>query len=305
MNVVAVLNYKGGVGKTTVTANLGAELAQRGHQVLLIDMDPQASLTLSFYSSDEMDKEFGDGRTILHWFEEFLKEQRTPHLRDYVTSPPRVNELVSRGGGRLDLIASHLGLIDVDLDLAAYIGGARYQISSSGYLWVHRLLADALADDAFRDYDVVLIDCAPNFNMVTRIAVVASSHIVIPAKADYLSTLGIDYLRRNLAELVRDINAVAGDNAINPQVLGVIFTMIQYAGDAPILAARNYITQTRQYAVPVFSQTIRDNKTVFGTAGQRGIPAVLMHGANPNVLCELRELTTEFLARITGRGEAR
>ena len=56
MTVVSVLNYKGGVGKTTVAANLAAEVALRGRRVLLIDMDPQASLTLSFYAADELAK---------------------------------------------------------------------------------------------------------------------------------------------------------------------------------------------------------------------------------------------------------
>ena len=63
---------------------------------------------------------------------------------------------------------------------------------------------------------MILIDCAPNFNMVTRTAIVASDHLLIPAKADYLSTLGIDYLRRKLAELIRDYNAVAGDRRHQP-----------------------------------------------------------------------------------------
>ena len=127
-----------------------------------------------------------------------------------MVSPPRVNEVLRPHGGRLDLIPSHLGLIDIDLDLAAHVGGSRFTISTPGYLWVHRLLADALADPPFRDYDVILVDCAPNFNMVTRTAIVASDHILIPAKADYLSTLGIDYLRRKLSELVRDYNSHRG-----------------------------------------------------------------------------------------------
>jgi chromosome partitioning protein len=298
MTVVCVLNYKGGVGKTTVAANLGAELAHRGRRVLLVDMDPQASLTLSFYGSDELDRKFADGGTIMHWFQSFLETQAPAELADFVVTPPRVNHLLAPGGGRLDLIASHLGLIDVDLDLAAYVGGSRFHVSNPGYLWVHRLLADALEGEAFAAYDVVLIDCAPNFNMVTRTAVVASDHVVIPAKADYLSTLGIDYLRRKLTELVRDYNTAAGDDEINPDILGVVFTMIQFAGDAPIIAVRNYVTQTEQYAVPIFRQMIRESKTLFATAGERGIPAVLLTAANPNVLAELRELATEFLSRV-------
>jgi chromosome partitioning protein len=302
VTVVSVLNYKGGVGKTTVTANLGAELAHRGRRVLLVDMDPQASLTLSFYPADEFAKEFRDNGTLLHWFESVLRDQAPEPLRDYVVSPPRVNERVREQGGRLDLVPSHLGLIDIDLDLAAHVGGSRFQVSSSGFLWVHRLLADALTDPAFGTYDVVLIDCAPNFNMVTRTAVVASEHLLIPAKADYLSTLGIDYLRRKLAELVRDYNEVAGDTGIEPAVLGVVFTMIQIAAEGPIIAVRNYVTHTEQYDVPVFRTMIRESKTLFATAGERGVPAVLLPNANPNVQYELRELATEFLTRIMIEG---
>jgi chromosome partitioning protein len=300
--VVSVINYKGGVGKTTVAVNLGAELARRGKRVLLIDMDPQASLTLSLYTSDELTKEFTESGSLLHWFNAVIDEQSPQPLHRYVVAPPRVNDVLRPYGGRLELIPSHLGLIDVDLDLAAYVGGSRFQLSGSGYLWVHRLLADGLSEPAFADYDVVLIDCAPNFNMVTRTAIVASDHILIPAKADYLSTLGIDYLRRKVYELVRDYNAVAGREVIDPGILGVVFTMIQFAGDQPIMAVRNYVTHTEQYDVPVFRQMIRESKTLFAAAGERGVPAVLLSNANPNVQHELRELATEFSTRIMIEG---
>ncbi|HEY7225340.1 MAG TPA: ParA family protein [Micromonosporaceae bacterium] len=296
--VVCVLNYKGGVGKTTVAANLAAEIAYRGQRVLLIDMDPQASLTLSFYAADEFAKEFSDGGTLLHWFEAVLHDQDPRPLSEFVVTPPRVNERLAHNGGRLDLVPSHLGLIDIDLDLAAYVGGSRFEISASGYLWVHRLLADALEEPAFAAYDVVLIDCAPNFNMITRTAVVASEHVLIPAKADYLSTLGIDYLRRKLTELVRDLNAVAGEQAVAPSLLGIVFTMIQHSADGPIVSVRNYVTHTEQYDMPVFRQMIRESKTLFATAGERGVPAVLMAATHPNVHYELVELATEFLSRI-------
>lgn len=300
MNVISVLNYKGGVGKTTVTANLGADLANRGRRVLLIDLDPQASLTFSFYAADEWDAQLRPAKTVLHWYDSFNWSQSQKPLRDMVTVPPRINARLGDRGGRLDLIASDLGLVDVELDLAAGLGGSRYQTFNPDYLKVHRMLADALADDEFAEYDVVLIDCPPNFNMVTRTAVVASNHILVPAKADYLSTLGITYLRRRLTQLVEQYNGVAGPDpeaSINPEILGVVFTMIQYAGSGLMTKLRGYIERTGQTEVPLFQQGLRESKNVFADTGELGIPAVLAAHTTENVEYDLTQLTSEFIAK--------
>ena len=71
MPVVSVINYKGGVGKTTVTANLGAELAWRGRKVLLLDLDAQASLTFSFIQPEQWKQDFEQRGTIKSWFDSF------------------------------------------------------------------------------------------------------------------------------------------------------------------------------------------------------------------------------------------
>jgi chromosome partitioning protein len=302
VTVVSVINYKGGVGKTTLTANIGAELAYRGRAVLLIDLDPQASLTFSFYRPEQWEQELADERTIWQWFGSVLLPDRADPLQKYVLTPPVVNEIVGRQGpGRLDLVASHLELVDVDLDFAADLGGSRFQRGSPRYLELHRALADALADRAFHDYDLVLIDCPPNFTMVTRTAIVASDHLLVPAKADYLSTLGIDYLRRKLSELVRDFNRVAGATGaeINPTMLGVVFNMIQYASSGvPIIASRNFLAMPDSVEIPVFRQRIRENKTLFAAAGEQGIPAVLTPNGNVTVQYELQQLASELLAKI-------
>lgn len=71
MPVVSIINYKGGVGKTTVTANLAAELAQRGRRVLLVDLDSQASLTFSFVKPDQWRTDLEPDKTIKSWFDSF------------------------------------------------------------------------------------------------------------------------------------------------------------------------------------------------------------------------------------------
>ncbi|WP_433079448.1 ParA family protein [Dactylosporangium sp. CA-052675] len=295
MSVVSVINYKGGVGKTTVTANIGAELAARGRKVLLIDLDPQASLTYSFYRPSDFDEQ----PTIRAWFEAFVATRAPEPLFKYVLAPHAVNALVQPLGGNLHLIASQLGLVDADLDLAAGLGGSRFQKSSPRYLQVYRLLADALMDPSFNKYDTVLIDCPPNFNLVTRTALVASDHVIVPARPDYLSTLGIDLLRTRLSALVEEYNSVAA-TPINPEIIGVVYTMVQYTANGPLNTQQDSVKATTQIEMPVFRQTVRDNKSAVTEAGLRAVPAVLAPPGTPaveNLRYELQQLTSEFLAR--------
>jgi chromosome partitioning protein len=294
-SVTSVINYKGGVGKTTLTANIGAELAARGRRVLLADLDPQASLTFSLYQVEEWEEQYAGSRTLLQWYESFVRNGTADPLPKYVLTPAAVNERVQDAGGRLDLLASHLGLVDVDLDLAAMLGGARFQRSSPRFIPVHRMLADALGDPAFADYHAILIDCAPNFHMVTRTAIVASEHVLVPARPDYLSTLGIDYLRTRLSQFVGELDAPVG-----AEILGIVYTMIQHVGAGILRAQKISMERLGQIEIPVFRQTIRENKTAFTDAGDRNVPAVLAPertDAIESLRHELQQLTSEFTAK--------
>lgn len=122
MQIVSCINYKGGVGKTTIVANLAAELAWRGNKVLTIDLDPQASLTFSFVSVDIWRNNYEQSRTIKNWYDEFIDETGNLALDSLIIRPTRVNRIVNRNNGQLDLICSHLALINVDLELATKLG---------------------------------------------------------------------------------------------------------------------------------------------------------------------------------------
>ena len=206
MQIVSVINYKGGVGKTTVTSNLAAELSWKGYNVLVLDMDAQASLTFSFLTPDYWDKHLKDNQTIKSWFDCISQGNPTMPLSELRVKPDAVNNFLksNNSNGCLDLISSHLGLINVDLELATLLGGASPTQTQQKYLKVHGKLREELNILAKEmSYDIVLIDCPPNFNIVTKNALIASDKILIPAKPDYLSTLGIDYLKKSVDSLRR------------------------------------------------------------------------------------------------------
>lgn len=308
MHVVSVINYKGGVGKTTVTANLAGELAWRGKKVLIIDTDAQASLTFSFVTPDQWDKEYKASKTIKSWFDAIGQGHDPQPLTDFVITPSDVNRRVGDNGGRVDLISSHLGLINVDLELATLLGGVNMTQTKRNYIKVHGKLRQAIADLAeTADYDIVLIDCPPNFNIVTKNAIVASEHILIPAKPDYLSTLGIDYLQRSVKELVHEFNEYAAQgeatDSISPQILGVVFTMIQITSGEPIAAQRQYISQTKRLGVPTLDNYFRENKTIFADAPRELIPVVLnayASGTHSGVVSEIEDFVSEFETLLGG-----
>lgn len=251
MKIVSVINYKGGVGKTTLTANLAAELAWRNYSVLMIDLDAQASLTFSFIRPDDWQKNYAESMTIKSWFDSH--EQGNPiSLSSLIFSPSRVKPFLKNKKGSLSLIASHLGLINVDLELATKLGGANLTQAKKNFLSVHSMIAEGLGDLDGEMYDVVLIDCPPNFNIVTKTAIIGSDYILVPARPDYLSTLGIDYLIRSTNTLIREYNEFAeiGSDGqitgIDPRILYVVFTMVQEYRKIPISTQRPFMAQVRR-----------------------------------------------------------
>ena len=303
MKIVSVINYKGGVGKTSLTANLGAELAWRGKRVLLIDLDAQASLTFSFIKPDEWEARYESSKTIKSWFDSF--ENSSPiSLASLVQTPARIAQKLG-GRGKLDAIYSHLGLINVDLELATNLGGANLAQAKKNFITVHQRRADGLALIAKESkYDLVLIDCPPNFNIVTKTAIIASDYILVPTRPDELSTLGIDYLMRSIKGLIKDYNDYAAleqgakEKVIKPKIVGVVFTMIQEYGGGPMSAQNAYITKVKtDSGLPVFKSYIKRNDTLFAEAPQYGVPVVL-HGysnvSHQSVVDGLEEVATEF-----------
>jgi len=301
VKVVSVINHKGGVGKTTLTANLGAGLAARGSKVLLVDLDAQGSLTVSFFTQDEWLHELLPHRTVKHWYDGLASTQPGEPLSAMVSTPPRVRELLWHTGGCLDLIAAHRDLAEVDTALAAQL-----LVHPAGYLVAHRRLRDGLAEKAFADYDLCLVDCAPNFGLIARNAVATSDLLLVPTRPDYLSTNGIDSLGGKVQAFVEEYNeqlAVAAGQAaggpLSRSPAAVVFTMVQLHDGEPIESQRAYMSRVAALGVPTFETTVRDSKAVYGPAPEHGVP-VILGGTSRALTRELRDLVSEFATVLEG-----
>lgn len=307
MNIISFINYKGGVGKTTLTANVAAELAFRGKRVLVVDLDPQTNLTLSFIDLHKWQELDQSEKTIKHWYDEFLDADLDESLKELIVVPKKVNRVLNNMGsnGCLHLISSHLELINLDMELATRYGGNSERTIRSSFLRLFSRLKKGL-DEIEDDYDLVLIDCPPNFNIVTQNAIIASDMYLVPAKADFLSTLGIDQLVRHIEALrIKYNNYVEQDDSsrwepINPHLTGVIFTMINIYRGNPIQAQNTYIHQVSRAGYTVFDNFIRNNNTLFSNSPEYGVPVVLnenVDGIYLDIRQEVEKVVNELISK--------
>ena len=190
-HTIALMNQKGGVGKTTTVANLGAALAERGRRVLLADLDPQAHLTIN-YGVEPGD----DG----------------PTLYDVLGDGAGVLGAIRRldgadlGGldGEVHLLPGSLDLAGLEVELADVEGR-------------QTRLRDALAR-VRHDYDVILLDCPPSLGLLTVNALAVADRVLIPMQAHFLALQGFAKLLETTKLVGRQINP-------RLRVLGVVLTM--------------------------------------------------------------------------------
>ena len=188
--VIAICNQKGGVGKTTTCVNLGIGLAQHGKKVLLIDMDAQASMTISlgYKTPDELTQ------TVSEVMQMVIDDNPVPKGYGILHHPEGV-----------DLLPSNIVLANLEVRL---LNTLSRETVLKNYL-----------QDVKPDYDYILIDCMPSLGMLTANALTAANNVIIPAQPHYLSAKGLEMLLHSINSIQKHVNP---DLKIN----GILLTMV-------------------------------------------------------------------------------
>lgn len=255
--VIAVVNQKGGTGKTTTTENIGIGLVNEGKKVLLIDMDPQGSLTiaLGYPRPDEMSP------TVSDVLEKIIKET----LED-----PKQGIIKQREG--VDLLPGNIELSGLEVSLVNIMS--------------RETILKRYLDEIKKDYDYILLDCMSSLGMVTMNALVAADSVLIPVQAQYLSAKGLEQLLQTVSKVRRQINPKL-------KIDGIVLTMVDkrtnYAKEISALVRNVYGGN-----IKVFKTDIPHSVRAAEISAEG--KSIFEHDPKGKVAEAYRELTKEVIA---------
>lgn len=190
---ISVFNNKGGVGKTTITWNLGDTLSRRGKKVLLIDFDPQCNLSIAVLGTNNFREVLEKQETIREYLQPFLQNMGEKRLFTHKGLCPHEN---------LDLVAGNFWLnvysesLNVGNDLLSGTGIVKY---IALYQFVHELEKQNNIK-----YDYIFIDLPPSFGSLVRVSIYSSNYIIIPCTSDTFSAYCVGLIGQMLPEFIAD-----------------------------------------------------------------------------------------------------
>ena len=254
--VMAVVNQKGGTGKTTTCENLGVGLAMEGKKVLLVDTDPQASLTICLGHS--------------------VPDQLSPTLSDMM-GKILLEQPIAPGEG----ILHHPEGVDL---MPANIELSGLEVSLVNAMSRETILRQYL-DTVKQNYDFILLDCMPSLGMLTVNALAAADNVLIPVQAAYLPAKGLEQLLQTINKVRRQINPKL-------KIEGILLTMVDsrttYSKEISSLIRENYGGKLKVYKTDIPRSVRAEEISAEGTS-------IFKHDPKGKVADAYRVLTKEVL----------
>ena len=230
--VIATANMKGGVGKTTITVNIATCLAKNhGKKVLVLDLDSQISATLSLMSPVDFAKRRKQRKTFRYLLDQIIN----PEPEAKFTIGDIIQSQVCNLTG-LNLLPGDIDLYD-EFVVSEMLHNQSVALGEQDFenIWnrFERVLIRDILKPVRDEYDFILLDCAPGYNLLTRSALATSDFYILPAKPEPLSVVGIQLLERRIAQLKESHEHEA---KIDIKMLGIVFSM----SSANLLNGRYY-----------------------------------------------------------------
>ena len=233
--IIAVINQKGGVGKTTTVINLAAGLSAKGKKILVIDLDPQGNATTGLGLSNT--------------------ENTEQTIYNVLNGKKKISEVIqSTNFENLNLITSNVDLSGLEVETA---GDSRRAFKLKDEL-------TPILNDSGTSYDYILIDCPPSLSLLTIMALVASDALVVPLQTEFFALEGLTQLMKTIQRI---------KNNLNPElsIRGILLTMY----DRRNKLSSEVENEARNYFKEKVYQTVVPRNVRLSEAPSHGVPVLI------------------------------